>query len=73
MENPIKYIGFVRRDDIGFEIINKENNVKLTNEEYEKAKTNALDNRIKKWLSKNEKTIIYFPYASQVKRCFERT
>ena len=64
MENPIKYIGYVRRDDIKFNIVHKGDNVKLPKADYEAAKTNALDERIKGWLANNEKTIVYFPYAS---------
>ena len=66
MENPIKYIGYVRRDDIKFDIAHKGEKSKMTKADYEAAKTESLDNRIKGWLAKNEKTIVYFPYASQV-------
>lgn len=65
MENPIKYIGYVRRDDIRFDIVHKEN-AKLPKNEYETAKTKALDKRMQRWLTNNEKTIVYFPYASLV-------
>jgi len=64
MENPIKYIGYVRRDDIGFDIVHSGGNSKLPKADYEAAKTKALDSRLKKWLAGNEKTIVYFPYAS---------
>ena len=64
MENPIKYIGYVRRDDIRFEIVHRGENSKLPKAEYETRKTKALDERIKTWLTNNEKTIVYFPYAS---------
>lgn len=64
MENPIKYIGYVRRDDIGFDIVHKGDNTKLPKADYEASKTKALDDRIKDWLANNEKTIVYFPYAS---------
>jgi len=63
MENPVKYIGYVRRDDIKFDIAQC-GDTKLPKSEYEEAKTKALDARIKKWLANNEKTIVYFPYAS---------
>lgn len=66
MENPIKYIGYVRRNDIKFDIIHHGEGRKLSKPEYEEAKTKALDKRIKKWLACNEKTIVYFPYASLV-------
>ena len=60
MENPIKYIGYVRRDDIEFEIVNKRED-KLPKAEYEAEKTKSLDDRIVKWLENNEKTIVLFP------------
>lgn len=64
MENPVKYIGYVRREDIKFDIVHHGEGRKLSKSEYEEAKTKALDERIKKWLAHNEKTIVYFPYAS---------
>ncbi len=64
MENPIKYLGYVRRDDIKFEITHPGTGLKLPMPEYEAEKCKALDYRIQKWLSNGEKTIVYFPYAS---------
>lgn len=63
MENPIKYIGYVRRDDIHFDIT-KRSVTKLPKSSYEEGKCKALSDRIDTWLAKNEKTIVYFPYAS---------
>ena len=63
MENPIKYIGYVRRDNIGFEVVSR-SKTKLSKSEYEEAKTKDLDARIKKWLADGTKTVVYFPYAS---------
>ena len=60
MEDPIKYIGNVRRDNIKFDIKNYEE--KLTNEEYEKQKIDTFDKRLFSWIDKKEKTITYFPY-----------
>ncbi len=68
MENPIKYIGYIRRDDIRFDIVHKES-TKLPMADYEAAKTKALDERIQRWLANNEKTIVYFPYASLAGDC----
>lgn len=67
MENPIKYMGYVRRDDISFEIVHRGEYKKLPKAEYEEEKRIALDERIKTWLANNEKTIVYFPYATQVR------
>lgn len=64
MENPIKYIGYVKRDNIGFDIRIHTSNEKLPKPDYEQAKTNKMNTRINSWLSNNEKTIVYFPYAS---------
>lgn len=64
MENPIKYIGYVRRDDIKFNIVHKGTGTKLPKADYEDEKTKALNERIVGWLKNNEKTIVYFPYAS---------
>lgn len=64
MENPIKYIGYVRRDDIHFDINHMEEKKRLSKNEYEQEKAKALYARMNGWLAKNEKTIVYFPYAS---------
>lgn len=64
MENPVKYLGYVKRNDISFEIINKNEGKKLPKADYEAAKTQDLNSRIKQWLNNNEKTIAYFPYAT---------
>jgi len=64
MENPIKYIGYARRDDIHFEITHPMKGQRLSMPEYEEAKCNSLDRRINNWMRNREKTIVYFPYAS---------
>ena len=66
MENPIKYIGYVKRDNIGFDISLIKPDEKLPMAEYEEQKTRAMDSRLQKWLKNSEKTIAYFPYASLV-------
>lgn len=63
MENPIKYIGYVKRDDIDFDITVKKT-VKLGKSEYEENKAEDLKNHLAEWLKKDEKTIVYFPYAA---------
>lgn len=62
MENPVKYIGYVRRDDINFEIKVRENS-KLGMSEYENKKAGDLNSRLNERIIKKEKTIVYFPYA----------
>ena len=63
MENPVKYIGYVRRDDIGFDIKLCEGK-KLPQAKYDEEKTKVMSARIDKWLEDEEKTIVYFPYAT---------
>ena len=63
MENPIKYIGYVKRDNIRFNISVRESN-KLANPVYEEKKATDLISRINEWIAANTKTIAYFPYAS---------
>lgn len=67
MENPVKYIGYVRRDEIKFDIVRHADGRKLPKPKYEEEKARALDARMKIWLEKNEKTIVYFSYASLVR------
>ena len=62
MENPVKYIGYVRRDAISFDIKIYEKK-KLPQTTYEAEKTKAMSARLESWLDGNEKTIVYFPYA----------
>ena len=63
MENPIKFIGYVRRDDIRFDIKICENK-KIPQPVYEEEKTKKMSLRLNHWLTNNEKTIAYFPYAT---------
>lgn len=63
MQNPIKYIGYVKRDDIKFKI-NLRALTKLPNSEYEDKKATDLVSRINGWMESGAKTIVYFPYAS---------
>ena len=71
MENPIKYLGYVRRDDIKFDIVHPDAGNKLPKSEYEEAKCQALDSRMRQWLDNQEKTIVYFPYASLARDAFK--
>lgn len=62
MENPIKYIGYAKRENIGFDIniIEKQ---KSANNLYEERKAKTLAERIQTYLVNKEKSIVYFPYA----------
>lgn len=66
MENPVKYLGYVRRDDIKFNINCRNNGQKLNMSEYRDQKVQELVRRQKAWLIHNFKTVVYFPYAAQV-------
>lgn len=70
MENPIKYIGYARRDDISFDITIKEE-TKLGMTEYESKKGGDLVKRVQDWILRKEKTIVYFPYATYAKDAFK--
>lgn len=63
MENPIKYIGYVKRDNIRFNISVRDSS-KLPNPIYEDKKATDLISRINEWIATDTKTIAYFPYAS---------
>lgn len=63
MENPIKYIGYTKREDIKFKIDIKSKS-KLPKPEYQAKKTADLNARLQQWLAHREKTVVYFPYAS---------
>lgn len=71
MENPITYLGYVKRDNIGFEIIKREDN-KIANSVYEKQKSEAFSERIKQFIDKKEKSIVYFPYAIYAHDAFNK-
>ncbi len=63
MENPIKYIGYAKRENIGFDIKIREQK-KLSNSKYEERKAECFSQRIEQYLKNKEKTIVYFPYAA---------
>lgn len=73
MENPIKYIGYVKRDDISFDITHRDAGKKLPKHEYEDAKCKALEERINTWIDNDEKTIVYFPYATLARDAYDGT
>ena len=62
MENPIKFIGYARRENIKFDVKICEL-AKIPQATYEAQKTKSMSERVEKWLANNEKTIAYFPYA----------
>lgn len=63
MENPIKYIGYAKRENIGFSIVKCESN-RLSNAVYEQMKAKSFASSIQRCIDNGEKTIVYFPYAS---------
>lgn len=75
MENPIKHLGAVRRDDIKFDIehcyIESQSHgsraskpQRIGREAYKKAKAEQLQRRILQWSLQKQKTVVYFPYAT---------
>ena len=66
MDPCIKFIGVVRRDDIHFEIEipNFKNN-------YEKNRNLLTIQRIHEAIDKKEKTIVYFPYKSTIRKIMD--
>lgn len=63
MENPIKYLGYIKRDNINFQINIRERQ-KIPNERYEISKAQDLNAQAQCWIRDGKKTIVYFPYAS---------
>lgn len=63
MENPIKYVGYAKRENIGFNIVKCEPN-RLANAVYEQLKAKSFASSIQRCIDSREKTIVYFPYAS---------
>ncbi|QNM15106.1 helicase-related protein [Fusobacterium hominis] len=59
MSNPHKYFGFIKRDNIEFNII--QSKTKTNKQEYRKDKYELLINHIKRCLLYNKKCLIYFP------------
>ena len=64
LRDTITYIGGVVRNNIKFEINVVDDKDITNNDLYFKAKGEKLKERIEGWLGKNEKTVVYFPYAS---------
>lgn len=64
MENPIKFIGYTKRENIEFNIFNKNFNKKFSKSDYDFEKIKDFQNRLKYWLRNKEKTLVYFPFAS---------
>ena len=70
LQDPIKYIGQVKREDISFDItINKSD---LSKTEVQVKKAEALKNRIISWKKNKQKSLIYFPYNSIATQAFKR-
>ena len=70
MENTIEYIGFARRDDINFDI-NVINREKISQKDYQAEKVKYLNTLLQTNIDNNEKTIVYFPYASTAQYAYD--
>ena len=64
MSNPHKYFGFIKRDDIEFNIIQAK--AKTNKQEYRKDKYELLMNHIKRCLFYKKKCLIYFPTVALI-------
>lgn len=64
MSNPHKYFGFIKRDDIEFNIIQAK--TKTNKQEYRKDKYELLMNHIKRCLYHKKKCLIYFPTVALI-------
>ncbi len=70
LQDPIKYIGQVKREDISFEIAINKSDISKTDTQIKKAE--ALKNRILLWEKNKQKSLIYFPYNSIATQAFKR-
>ena len=66
MINPHKYFGFIRRDNISFDI--QQVGAKTVKREYEKDKFDLLLKHIKTFLFREKKCLIYFPTIVLIER-----
>lgn len=64
MSNPHKYFGFIKRDDIEFNILQIE--AKTNKQEYRKDKYELLIKHIKRCLFHKKKCLIYFPTVALI-------
>lgn len=71
MINPIKYIGKIKREDIDFKI-NVRSTTKLPTSEYENKKAYDLSCFLNNSFEKNEKSVVYFPYATHAKDAYDK-
>lgn len=71
LRDTITYFGNVIRDNIMFDV-NIKDDKHITNKDlYFEAKGKDLKKRIDYWIRNDEKTIVYFPYASTARAAFE--
>ncbi|MDD2245303.1 MAG: helicase-related protein [Dysgonamonadaceae bacterium] len=66
MKNPIRYLGNTRRSDIKFEINN------WNNPAYRERKSAFVNFRIDEFVINNKKSIVYFPYTSQINETMDQ-
>lgn len=78
MQNAIKYIGYVKRDDISFDIVYHDKkiipssgrNKWATVEDIRNNKNDKFAEQIRKWLKEKKKTVVYFPFHKHVDDAF---
>lgn len=63
MENPIKHLGFVQRNNIQFKIINHSKETDKS-DKYPSKKNTEFKKQISQFIDTGQKTIVYFPFRS---------
>ncbi|MDN3956805.1 DEAD/DEAH box helicase [Sporolactobacillus laevolacticus] len=61
MVNPIAYFGYVKRDDLMMYVQSSKRAFEKYSNDYRKAKYELLSKRLRSYIRKGEKTLVYFP------------
>lgn len=61
MVNPIAYFGYVKRDDLMLHVQSSKKEFEKYSNDYRKAKFELLSRRLRGYIHKREKTLVYFP------------
>lgn len=68
LENTIIHIGNVKRNNISFDI--EKHSISECNKRVEDEKIDMLFEKLKKYVANDEKSLVYFPYRSQVEQAY---
>lgn len=69
---PIKYVGYVKRDDIFLNIEHKSDITSTNKNEYIKNKLNDLTTKISNFVDMGQKTLVYFPTVKELNTAFQK-